>query len=207
MGHNNLRSVNREPAQSVGFRGAPTYAGMVSLHAHSRTTQQGNSYTQKSPTHKASHQPPTAPKPRSPPHLRPARTMTREHETGCSSEEDAFSPGRHDAALRRALEDRHYTAYNQAHAYILGVGRWNRSHLVQKHASNPVFETQEMYSDNSHGYRRERNRYASERNKIGFYNCDEFNHVQRNCRFDHKLLCGNCHRLGHKSRLCQQYRA
>ncbi len=26
-----------------------------------------------------------------------------------------------------------------------------------------------------------------------------------NCRFDHKLLCGNCNRLGHKSRLCHQY--
>lgn len=41
--------------------------------------------------------------------------------------------------------------------------------------------------------------------KIGCFNCGEFNHVQAKCRFDHKLLCGFCRRLGHKSRLCQHY--
>ncbi len=142
---------------------------------------------------------------------------------GCSS----------DAALRRMREDIHQTTYDEARAYTLGVDRWNRSHSVQKHASNPVCETQlysdnkhdyrreinkygrestlvsemQMCSDNSCGYRRDRNRYTNERNKTGCLNCGEFNHVQRNCRFDHKLLFGNCRRLGHKSRLCQQYRA
>ena len=41
--------------------------------------------------------------------------------------------------------------------------------------------------------------------KVGCYNCGEFNHVQSKCRFDHKLRCGICRRLGHKSRLCQYY--
>ena len=44
-----------------------------------------------------------------------------------------------------------------------------------------------------------------ERSKVGCYNCGEFNHVQVSCRFDHKLRCGICRRLGHKSRLCQYY--
>lgn len=76
----------------------------------------------------------------------------QENMRGWSSEEGAFSPGPHDAALKRKLEDRNYIACNQAHAYTLGVGRWNRSHLVQKHASTPVFETQKKYSENSYGH-------------------------------------------------------
>lgn len=47
--------------------------------------------------------------------------------------------------------------------------------------------------------------YRMKRKKVGCYNCGEFNHVQVNCRFDHKVLCGNCQHLGHKSRLCHHY--
>ncbi|KAG0721815.1 hypothetical protein GWK47_045671 [Chionoecetes opilio] len=39
------------------------------------------------------------------------------------------------------------------------------------------------------------------------YNCGEFNHQQLNCRFDHKVKCGSCQRLGHKSKLCASYSA
>ncbi|KAK3855973.1 hypothetical protein Pcinc_037657 [Petrolisthes cinctipes] len=126
MGYNNVRPVNREPVQSAGSRGQTSYADIASLRAHGRTTQQH-------PAHKASHHPPTAPKPRSPSHLTPARTMTRERETGWNNKEGAFRPDLHNAALRRRPEDRHYTAYNQAHAS--GVSRWNRSNLGQKHTS------------------------------------------------------------------------
>ena len=41
--------------------------------------------------------------------------------------------------------------------------------------------------------------------KVGYFNCGEFNHVQANCRFDHKLQCQQCLSLGHKSRLCSYY--
>ncbi|KAK4320806.1 hypothetical protein Pmani_008345 [Petrolisthes manimaculis] len=74
MGYNNVRPVKREPVQSTGSRGQTSYADIASLRAHGRTTQQH-------PAHKASHHPSTAPKPRSPSHLTPARTMTRERET------------------------------------------------------------------------------------------------------------------------------
>ncbi len=49
------------------------------------------------------------------------------------------------------------------------------------------------------------NNYRMKRKKVECYNCGEFNHVQVNCRFDHRVLCGNCQHLGHKSRLCQHY--
>ncbi|KAK4306197.1 hypothetical protein Pmani_021972 [Petrolisthes manimaculis] len=85
MGYNNVRPVNREPVQSAGSRGQTSYADIASLRAHGRTTQQH-------PAHKASHHPSTAPKPRSPSHLTPARTMTRERETGWNNKEGAFRP-------------------------------------------------------------------------------------------------------------------
>ncbi len=44
-----------------------------------------------------------------------------------------------------------------------------------------------------------------ETKKHGCYNCGEFNHHQSNCRYDHKIKCGNCNRLGHKNRLCEFY--
>ena len=34
------------------------------------------------------------------------------------------------------------------------------------------------------------------------HNCGEFNHHQSNCRFDHKLKCGCCGYLEHKSKMC-----
>ena len=41
------------------------------------------------------------------------------------------------------------------------------------------------------------------RNRVGCYNCGEYNHVQSNCRFDHRMRCDVCQQYGHKSRFCQ----
>ena len=54
------------------------------------------------------------------------------------------------------------------------------------------------------------NKYVSEKyntytKKVGCYNCGEFNHIQANYRFDHNIMCQQCHTLGHKSRLCNYY--
>ena len=43
-----------------------------------------------------------------------------------------------------------------------------------------------------------------ERKNVGCYNWGEFIHVQRNCRFDHKLLCDNCQRPCYKNRYSTQ---
>ena len=37
------------------------------------------------------------------------------------------------------------------------------------------------------------------------FRCGETNHSQKNCRFDHKVRCTACYRLGHKSKLCNHY--
>lgn len=34
------------------------------------------------------------------------------------------------------------------------------------------------------------NNYTLEKKKVRCYNCGEYNQVQVNCRFDHKVLCG-----------------
>ena len=44
---------------------------------------------------------------------------------------------------------------------------------------------------------------SSPNSQQGCYNCGEHNHHQRNCRFDHRLRCALCHRLGHKQRSCK----
>ena len=44
---------------------------------------------------------------------------------------------------------------------------------------------------------------AQSRRVGGCYNCGEFNHRQNLCRFDHRIKCGSCARLGHKSKACK----
>ena len=39
----------------------------------------------------------------------------------------------------------------------------------------------------------------------GCYNCGEFNHRQGQCRYDHRIRCNICYRLGHKERTCSSY--
>ena len=69
---------------------------------------------------------------------------------------------------------------------------------------------QETYDDshniNNYNYptHRHNGNYSK---KVGCYNCGEFNHIRSSCRFDHKLQCGICQSLGHKSRLCRYYSA
>ena len=42
-----------------------------------------------------------------------------------------------------------------------------------------------------------------ERRERGCYNCAEFNHGVKQCRYDQKLRCPKCHRLGHKMKFCR----
>ena len=62
-----------------------------------------------------------------------------------------------------------------------------------------------------HGQVSSRSKYVpryntTNRNRMGCYNCGEFNHVQANCRYDHKIQCNVCHEYGHKSRHCDNNR-
>ena len=47
--------------------------------------------------------------------------------------------------------------------------------------------------------------YNPTSHRRGCYNCGEYNHHQNNCRFDHRVKCLYCHKLGHKHRLCRHY--
>ena len=120
------------------------------------------------------------------------------------------------AALTRPTSERHHTA-NISHHTSGGRERFE-DYSPQGRTLDPVYREQEHYSfmDNSQHYQNVNSRHTGafrtrpensifERSKVGCYNCGEFNHVQAKCRFDHKLSCGICRRLGHKSRLCQYY--
>lgn len=45
--------------------------------------------------------------------------------------------------------------------------------------------------------------FRSEGTRRGCFNCGELNHYSDTCRFDHRLRCGYCNQLGHKTRLCR----
>lgn len=47
------------------------------------------------------------------------------------------------------------------------------------------------------------NPHNNRSNGYGCYNCGEYNHRQVSCRFDHRLRCGLCRRVGHKQKLCR----
>ena len=46
------------------------------------------------------------------------------------------------------------------------------------------------------------NRRGERNGPLGCFNCGERNHQVATCRFDHKLRCGTCEQLGHKSKIC-----
>lgn len=89
--------------------------------------------------------------------------------------------------------------------------RWERNKRTHHYTASPNF-----YGDGYEGYWRDSRYndapsmlrpYAYTKSNLnpqqGCYNCGEWNHQQRNCRFDHRLRCASCHRLGHKQRMCK----
>lgn len=179
---------------------APTHK--ATSHLNDRTTHSDYSRARKTTIHRAPHRPSTVtpqeegpshpnttPVVRPPFHLPPPTiTMNGERLTSWRGGEGVSSSRTYAAALRSVPEERHHcTAYSYPHTSTLSV-RNNSPHYDQTDRSRRQFENKNY-----------------ERKKVGCYNCGEFNHVQSNCRFDHKLLCSNCHSRGHKSRLCQYY--
>ena len=61
-----------------------------------------------------------------------------------------------------------------------------------------------MRQYNEEGLGDERNQRYQHR-PAGCYNCGEFNHRQGQCRYDHRIKCNVCNRLGHKGSLCRGY--
>ena len=74
------------------------------------------------------------------------------------------------------------------------------SHMKQQiHDRHNSFPPRSRYET---GYRG--NERVGARNRlVGCFNCGERNHQVATCRFDHKLRCGTCEQLGHKSKFCQ----
>lgn len=113
-----------------------------------------------------------------------------------------------DAAWRGMEETRPHTALIN----MPGTRRQHRENPPQRRRPSLAHREQEYgrynyFTDYNRPYRNDINvtNDVYSRKKVGCYNCGEFNHVQSNCRFDHKLQCKQCHSLGHKSRLCRYY--
>ena len=79
--------------------------------------------------------------------------------------------------------------------------RLQDTHNDSNNITNHNHPTHRYNGNHSHRYN------GNHSKKVGCYNCGEFNHIRSSCRFDHKLKCGVCQSLGHKSRLCQYYSA
>ena len=218
MGRDRPTLDTRAPAENADPLRQPSYARQAASRVHNRTSQQGSSYARNASTHRCPQRssttslPRTASELRAPSHFTPTRPAAREREAGWGNEEGAPTTSTYAAAVRR-----NHVSYYRHPIETSGAGRWNRNHSPQYHPSTPLSETLHVHSGNSqYPYEDiEKNRCGNvsnyitnknyERRRTGCYNCGEFNHVSRNCRFDHKLLCSKCKRFGHKSRLCQSY--
>lgn len=108
----------------------------------------------------------------------------------------------------------HYTQHQVSHnAHNTQLFRPHRNYNSQSHTLHSTHYTQPYTPHNTHYtrpqtlYNSHHTAYTSTRGKYsyGCYNCGEHNHRQDTCRFDHRLKCELCHRLGHKQKLCHLY--
>lgn len=192
---------------------APSYVNIM-------PTQRGVSEASNTPTWRAPSRafststqgalprPRPAPPLRTSPHLSPEGMTARQDEAGRDNVRRGYSNNTYASALRRMPEEETRTTYSN-----LRTGLENRSRPPSPHNHTPTqsFGRRDTHINHTqYGQRSYSNSYNSElynRKKIGCFNCGEFNHVQTNCRFDHKVLCTICQRVGHKSRLCGYYTA
>lgn len=142
-------------------------------------------------------------------HHSPERMPARQEDTGRDDPRGGHSNITYASALRRVTGEETQTIQNNHRSYNSGFENRSRTYSPHNYTHTPGYDRREAYisntqydeSSHSHSYN---SQYYSRRN-VGCFNCGEFNHVQRNCRFDHKVLCTICQRVGHKSRLCQHY--
>lgn len=115
---------------------------------HNRPSQQDRPYALNASTHTATQNssPASLPRPlfkrRAPYHYIPTRSATRGSETGWSNEDGASTDA---AAARRNLAPSYHQSIDTSRA-----GRWNWSHSLRHHPSNPLPETAYMYSGDSY---------------------------------------------------------
>ncbi len=195
---------------------APSYVNIM-------PTQRGVSEASNTPTWRAPSRPFSTstqgalPRPRPAPSLRtsphlPREGMTaRQEEAGRDNARGGHSNNTYASALRRMPEEETRTTYSNLRSYNSGFENRSRTSSPHNHTPTQSFGRRETHINyTQYGQRSYSNSYNSElynRKKTGCFNCGEFNHVQANCRFDLKVLCTICQRVGHKSRLCGYYTA
>ena len=98
---------------------------------------------------------------------------------------------------------------------IARPSNFRRQPIVENYQDHRLYRNGEQAHYNNYqqaGNRQYKRRYDDERPReeprqryqrpAGCYNCGEFNHRQGQCRYDHRIKCNVCYRLGHKGRLC-----
>lgn len=212
VGRGNTRPAQDSPAPCVARPVAPAPVQRAISPAQNSHGQSMSTRFLSTTSHRSPYRPfPTLPEAVSHPVV---TTRTRREEA--VDERDmggARGSNTYAEVVRSAAREGYYAAHN----HTTGMrGRYVNNSL-HSHIHTSIPQTHKHYLDDSEVYqndtysRRGDNRNwshgSSYQRKIGCYKCGEFNHVQAACRFDHKLLCGICQRLGHKSRLCQYYNA
>ena len=187
---------------------------------NNRPTQRGFSDALNTPTMRASSRPSTtftqgalyrprpAPAQRTSYHLPPERMTVRRQGVG-RDDARGHSNNTYASALKRVPEEGTQTTYNNHRSYSSGFENRSRISSPYNYTPIPEFERREKYNYNTQYGKNSHSDFNNSepyiRRNVGCFNCGEFNHVQANCRFDHKVLCTICQRVGHKSRLCRYY--
>lgn len=83
--------------------------------------------------------------------------------------------------------------------------RHHHHHPAAESVGGPAGSYRPTHHDGRHHDAPDRGR--DNRGARGCFNCGEFNHVQSQCRYDHRVHCTSCYTYGHKSRLCEYYNA
>lgn len=219
--HNNPRRSFNSSVQAASFNAYEPPDLRAPSHVNNTPTQGGFSDAPNTPTWRTSSRPwnastqralprpRPAPAPRAPSHLPPERMMARQEEADRDDARGRHSNNTYASALRRVPEEGTQTTRNIHRSYNPGFENRSRTYSPHNHTHTPGFGRQETHINNTqYDQRSHFHSYNSElynNRKVGCFNCGEFNHVQRNCRFDHKVLCTICQRVGHKSRLCRHY--
>lgn len=125
------------------------------------------------------------------------------------------------ATSRGMAENRHHTALNNSPVNMSRLQpqqRHRQQHqpIPRQHIIQPRYQTQlhtrhvpwhahqpqPQDLGQAQPWQQDPSGYQHPRQTRGCYNCGEHNHRQANCRFDHRLKCGICNRLGHKQKYC-----
>lgn len=125
------------------------------------------------------------------------RRQRRDEGKGLRSPQGAHQRPSHTPDGRRGYNDAPPHTTHRSPTYPL-------ARTTQPHYNSPHQHHDTPHPRHNTSHTHPHPRHTTNR-KVGCFNCGEFNHVQANCRLDHKVKCHKCRNYGHKDRYCPYY--